>query len=235
MRELRQTIQNTTCILKAQGTSGPIIYWPTHLHRGNEIEHLLEVLETLIPGQEFLLAAFLANDWNGDLSPWEAPAAFGADGFVGNAPATLQWLTGHFIPWTEQEAIPQLEFSPNGKRYMIGYSMAGLFSLWVAYETDLFDGIVCGSGSVWFPDWDTYVATHEIQRQSSIYLSLGGKEEKNKNQTMTLLGARTRAQEKVLKKDPMVDKSILEWNSGGHFSDSGKRLAKGIRWLLENR
>ena len=28
---------------------------------------------------------------------------------------------------------------------------------------------------------------------------------------------------------------VLEWNPGGHFADSGKRLAKGIKWLMEKR
>lgn len=32
----------------------------------------------------------------------------------------------------------------------------------------------------------------------------------------------------------MAEQVILEWNAGGHFADSGKRLAKGIRWLLMN-
>ena len=32
-----------------------------------------------------------------------------------------------------------------------------------------------------------------------------------------------------------IKQTILEFNSGGHFADSGKRLAKAVKWLLENR
>ena len=41
-------------------------------------------------GMDFSLAAFRVNDWNTDLSPWEAPAVFGKDGFGGKAAETLQ-------------------------------------------------------------------------------------------------------------------------------------------------
>ena len=29
---------------------------------------------------------------------------------------------------------------------------------------DVFSGIVCCSGSLWFPDWDHYVRNHVIQK-----------------------------------------------------------------------
>ena len=62
---------------------------------------------------------------------------------------------------------------------------------------------------------------------------LGGKEEKTKNAVMATVGDCTREQEKLLLEDPFAERVVLEWNPGGHFADSGKRLAKGIRWLLE--
>ena len=76
---------------------------------------------------------------------------------------------------------------------------------------------------------------HVIQSKCSVYLSLGGKEEKTKNKVMAAVGDRTRAQEKILREDPMVESVILEWNAGGHFADAGKRLAKGIKWMFETK
>ena len=58
-------------------------------------------------------------------------------------------------------------------------------------ESDVFSGIVCCSGSLWFPDWDHYVRNHVIQSKCSVYLSLGGKEEKAKNKVMAAVGDRT--------------------------------------------
>ena len=60
------------------------------------------------------------------------------------------------------------------------------------------------------------------------------REEKTKNKVMATVGERTREQERILREDPLAEQVILEWNAGGHFADSGKRLAKGIRWLLMN-
>lgn len=57
---------------------------------------------------------------------------------------------------------------------------------------------------------------------------------KTKNKVMATVGERTREQERILRADPLAEQVILEWNAGGHFADSGKRIAKGIRWLLMN-
>lgn len=53
------------------------------------------------------------------------------------------------------------------------------------------------------------------------------------NAVIATVGDCTREQEKLLLEDPFAERVVLEWNPGGHFADSGKRLAKGIRWLLE--
>lgn len=91
---------------------------------------------------------------------------------------------------------------------------------------------LCCSGSLWFPDLDHYVRDHVIQSKCSVYLSLGGKEEKTKNKVMAAVGDRTRAQERLLQEDSMVESVVLEWNAGGHFADAGKRLAKGVKWMF---
>lgn len=100
------------------------------------------------------------------------------------------------------------------------------------HETDAFDGIACCSGSLWFEDWDKYLEGKYVGKSCDVYLSLGGKEEKTNNVAMARVGDRTRQQEKILQADENAEHVILEWNSGGHFADSGKRLAKGIKWLL---
>ena len=56
-----------------------------------------------------------------------------------------------------------------------------------------------------------------------------------KNAVMATVGDRTREQEKLLLEDSFAEQVVLEWNPGGHFADSGKRLAKGIKWLMEKR
>ena len=73
---------------------------------------------------------------------------------------------------------------------------------------------------------------HMLRSKCSVYLSLGGKEEKTRNKIMAAVGDRTKAQEERLEEDPMVESVVLEWNAGGHFADAGKRLAKGVRWMF---
>ena len=133
------------------------------------------------------------------------------------------------------DLIPKLEadYGVDREIYLIGYSLAGLFALWTAYETDIFSAIASCSGSLWFEQWDEYVLHHQIKHESNIYLSLGGKEEKTKNPVMARVGDRTRTQEQILRNDPKVKQTTLEFNSGGHFADAQKRLAKAVKWLLE--
>ena len=63
-------------------------------------EHDLALLEQEISlirehtGMDFCMAAFRVRSWNDDLSPWEAPPAFGKEGFSGGADATLKEILG---------------------------------------------------------------------------------------------------------------------------------------------
>lgn len=212
------------------GAGGPVIFWGMYPHQANEVEHLWDSLMELVPDQNFLLVAFQVEDWNRDFSPWKAPAAFGTEGFPGQGAETLSWLTEQCIPYIDQTFDTKEQ-----EHWIVGYSLAGLFALWAAYESDAFSGVACCSGSLWFQDWDKYVKENALKRRCCIYLSLGGKEEMTKNRVMATVGGRTREQKKILEKDPMTDQVILEWNPGGHFSDAGKRLAKGIRWLFETK
>ncbi len=62
-----------------------------------------------------------------------------------------------------------------------------------------------------------------IQSKCSVYLSLGGKEEKTKNKVMAAVGDRTRAQEGLLQEDSMVESVVLEWECGRAFCRCGEK------------
>ena len=112
-----------------------------------------------------------------------------------------------------------------------GYSLAGLFALWTAYQTDAFDGIAAASPSVWYPQWIDY-ASEKRPLVKSIYLSLGDKEDKARNPVMAQVGKAIRKQHELLSGQEI--NTILEWNAGNHFVDSEKRMAQGFAWLLNN-
>lgn len=166
--------------------------------------------------KDFRLIAVKVDDWNTDLSPWKAPAVFGKDDFGGGAKNALASI----LPLCEDM----------NKTYLIGgYSLAGLFALWAAYQTDVFKGVAAASPSVWFPDFENYVFQNSIQTES-VYLSLGDKEEKTRNPVVAQVGNAIRSIYHHLS-DSIID-CTLEWNQGNHFKDADIRTAKAFAWLL---
>ena len=195
--------------------SGIVLIQPVDDHdlRGieNEFSAMTGMCET-----DFHLTAVKAGDWNRDLSPWEAPALFGKEGFGGGASETLGELLG-------------LCGDRNKTYYIGGYSLAGLFALWAAYRTDVFSGVAAASPSVWFPGFTEYMKKNEI-KTGTVYLSLGDREEKTRNRVMAAVGDRI-CEAYALLKDRGVN-CILEWNEGNHFKDPDLRTAKAFAWVL---
>ena len=186
--------------------------------------HDLEFIENEIAvirgntAEDFKLIAFRVRDWNKDLSPWPAPAVFGREEFGDGAADTLD------------EMLKLCE--DRTKTYYIGgYSLAGLFALWAAYQTDLFRGVAAASPSVWFPGFTDFMKEHEI-RNRQVYLSLGDREEKTRNPVMAAVGERIRTAYNLLR-EQNVD-CILEWNEGNHFRDADIRTAKAFARIMNN-
>ena len=170
-----------------------------------------------LSGKDFRLLAVKVDSWNQDLSPWPAPAVFGKDDFGNGARETL----------TEILELCKDE----DKVYCLGgYSLAALFSLWAAYQTDRFAGIAAASPSIWFPGFVNYMKSHAI-RCSNIYLSLGDKEEKTRNAVMSQVGDCIRDGYAWLKEHG-ID-CTLEWNKGGHFKEPELRTARAFARLLK--
>lgn len=167
----------------------------------------------------FRLIAVKVDNWNTDLSPWKAPAVFGKEAFGSGASKSLGELLG-------------LCADKSKTYYIGGYSFAGLFSLWAAYQTDAFSGVAAASPSLWFPGFAGYMKMNEI-RTDTVYLSLGDREEKARNPVMAAVGDRIR-EAYVLLKERGVN-CILEWNEGNHFKDADLRTAKAFAWVLNNK
>lgn len=167
--------------------------------------------------EDFFLIAWKIENWNDALSPWQAPAVFGKESFGGHAGQTL---TEVLRLCTEDE-----------KTYYIGgYSLAGLFALWAAYQTDVFSGVAAASPSVWFQGFTDYIREREMQTKA-VYLSLGDQEARAKNPVMASVGDKMQILYDHLKADNM--RCVFEWNQGNHFKDSDLRTAKAFSWLLQ--
>ena len=219
-------IDNKSCIGYITDTAIYLLIQPVDEHDievlDNEVEEILNNTD-----KHFSLIAFKIEDWNNELSPWEAPPAFGKKSFGSGAKDTLEFIESRLIPPVKEK----YDYSDDVKVILGGYSLAGLFSLWSAYKSKTFSGIAAASPSVWFNGWDEFM-NNNTPLSNTIYLSLGDTEEKTKNKVMSAVGDNIRKQEQLLKNDNI--NTILEWNKCGHFSNSDIRVAKAFVWCIEN-
>lgn len=185
-------------------------------HDLETIEHETALIRDYT-GADFRLIACRVDDWNNDLSPWEAPAVFGKQDFGGGAKDTLTKV---------------MTFCKDKSKtyYIGGYSLAGLFALWTACQKDVFQGAAAASPSVWFPGFTDYL-NEQGMKSENVYLSLGDKEEKARNPVMATVGDRIRDAYELLKKQNI--NCILEWNKGNHFKDADLRTAKAFSWVMQ--
>jgi len=188
----------------------------------NEVKHIEENTD-----RNFSLVAFKIEDWNSELTPWEMPLLRGKGNFGDGATRTLEFIKNELIP-----ALSEYTNTENKEiKYILGgYSLAGLFSLWSGYQTDIFEGIAAVSPSVWYKKWIEYVETEKTLSEK-IYLSLGDTEEKTKHQILSKIGDNIRKQHEILEKSENV-KTVLEWNEGNHFQNPDIRTAKGFLWVM---
>ena len=183
--------------------------------------HELNIIESEVQAindfsVDYHLLAVKVEDWNEELSPWEADAVFGDKGFGAGASDTLAEIIG-------------LCTDKSRDYYIGGYSLAGLFALWSAYQTDVFQGVAAVSPSIWFPGFLDYMKANTI-KTGNVYLSLGDKEAKTRNQLMSKVSDRIEEAYELLKNNQV--NTVLEWNKGNHFKEPEVRMAKGFAWVL---
>lgn len=166
---------------------------------------------------DYHLLAVKVEDWNVELSPWEADAVFGDKGFGAGASDTIEEIIG-------------LCTDKSKDYYIGGYSLSGLFALWSAYQTDVFKGVAAVSPSMWFPGFLDYMKDNTIKTKN-VYLSLGDKEAKTRNQYMSKVAYRIEEAYKLLKSRQV--NTIFEWNKGNHFAEPDIRMAKGFTWVIK--
>ena len=220
MNTEEKIISSVKCSIYTNCEGGSVIYFFTS--SDDPAENIAMRLKKLTGKNPWKLVCIHITEWNKSLSPWA-----GGGEFTGGGKATLLWLTEKCIPEIEKNR----EFS---FRFIGGYSLAGLFSLWAFCESGIFDGVASVSGSLWFEGWGRYIYEKNIPC-GSIYLSLGMKEEKTKNAVMATVGDVTRETYDIISRNGNIKNHILEYNNGGHFTEPDLRTAKGFAWLINNQ
>ncbi len=200
----------------------PVIYLTTYNDDGGEVYTELQKLGC----PDFTLVTISGLNWEAELSPWTAGNLFKySEMFTGGADAYLQFLT--------QQVLPQAEAGLNGIlwRGLGGYSLAGLFTVYALYKTDLFSRAASMSGSLWYPGFNDFALQSALcKTPQHLYFSLGDKEARARNQYLKTVQQCT--EELAAHYRSLGINTFYELNPGGHYRDIISRSAAGIKWLL---
>lgn len=195
-----------------------------YVHGTKEMaQRLAKVLE----GRQTGVFAIEGEDWNADLSPWSAPAVFkGETDFAGGADVYLDLLCNRVIPQTEETLGLNVV-----RRGLMGYSLAGLFSVYAMYKTALFSEIASVSGSLWYDGFVEFMQERTVFcKPQKVYFSVGRKEKKTRNRRMAgveecTLKAKARLEEEGIS-------CLFEINEGNHFYQVEERMEKAAEYLF---
>lgn len=174
--------------------------------------------------------------WEENFSPWCAPRVFAkGPNFGDGAQKTLDTLINQVIPWAESELT-----DPPAYRMLVGYSLAGLFSLWAGLSQacitpiPTFQRIGAVSGSFWFPGLLDYVDQQLRGGAVSLthaYLSLGDREARTPNPQ--IMHVRENAELLASKLKNAGITTTFELNRGNHFQNVEGRMQKALDWLVK--
>lgn len=200
----------------------PVIYLTTYNDDGGEVYD--ELQKQGCP--DFTLVTISGLNWEAELSPWAAGGLFKySEMFTGGADAYLQFLT--------QQVLPHAEAGLNGIlwRGLAGYSLAGLFTVYAMYKTDLFSRAASMSGSLWYPGFKDFALKNTLRiAPQHLYFSLGDKEARARNQYLKTVQQCT--EELAAHYRSLGINTCYELNPGGHYRNIISRSAAGIKWLL---
>ena len=167
-----------------------------------------------------------------DYTPWplSASKAMPKD-FGGKAAEHLAFITTKVIPFCESEYGFT---SRTEKRAIGGYSLGGLFSLYVGVNTDLFGIVFSCSSSLWYPDFLAYLKEHPFKApHPKLYMSVGDEKgltasNLTKDQIPNTMAFKNWLEKKFQAND---FKFILE--EGNHGNNIPDRVGHAIQWLEE--
>ena len=166
-------------------------------------------------------------DWNNDMTPWKAPAVKEGE-FGGRA--------SHFLERLKGDIFFNLENSlqiRNPKRYLMGLSLSGLFTVWAAIRKPLFEGVASISGSFWYDGFSEWILKQEELQCVRFYISMGENEKETKVKRFAGIEEDTmKVVETLMLKGAEVAFEVTE---GGHNSPVIPRVEKSVVSLFGNK
>ena len=124
--------------------------------------------------------------------------------------------------------------APRICRTIAGYSLAGLFATWAAFNSSAFSRIASASGSLWYPDFAHFATETPLACPiDCAYFSLGSKEAKTPSRL--LRNVATGTDEVVAAFRSKGVPTQFESNPGNHFKEPALRMARGITWVISQQ
>lgn len=175
----------------------------------------------------FSLLTITGFGWDECLSPWpHTPCIIDSDHFAGQAGAFLSWIEKRALPWAKSE----LEEAPLWTG-LAGYSMGGLFAIYASLKSSVFSRFASVSGSLWYPDFASWVLSqHPAFQHEAVYFSLGTTETKTANVWLQTTAQKTEQIAQYFADQGVA--TVFEWNPGNHFQNPDARIARALAWLL---
>lgn len=197
--------------------------------------------------------------WEENFSPWCAPRVFAkGPNFGDGAQKTLDTLINQVIPWAESDLTELPAY-----RVLVGYSLAGLFSLWagvtqagvspqvargcqpddapsqpgaphVDAPVATFQRIGAVSGSFWFPGLLDYV--DQQLNEGAVGLThayLSLGDREARTPNPQIMHVRENAELLASKLESAGITSTFKLNRGNHFQNVEGRMQKALDWLLK--
>ena len=170
----------------------PIVYLHSFRGNGEDVWKACHGLKDCPP----MVLVSVNNPGTGlddELSPWPADGVWkGQAPYKGQAAEHLRWMMEECVPQVEAEISSLMQDRPcrssqandgDAARFLpviAGYSLAGLFALWAAWNSGYFQRVACVSGSLWYPGFTDYIRDNapksgcgEMTGLEKAYFSLG--------------------------------------------------------------
>ena len=147
----------------------PIVYLHSFRGNGEDVWKACHGLKDCPP----MVLVSVNNPGTGlddELSPWPADGVWkGQAPYKGLAAEHLRWMMEECVPQVEAEISRLMQDRPcrssqandgDAARFLpviAGYSLAGLFALWAAWNSGYFRRVASVSGSLWYPGFTDYI------------------------------------------------------------------------------
>ncbi len=146
-------------LYQSKTKQSPLFLLPSYQDDGEEVYSLSKKLSD----KDFSLLIIYDFDWEKQRTPWPSPAISKNRGpFFGKADEYLSYLSKSLLP----EAMKKVSPSKVG---ILGYSLAGLFSLYSLYRLECFSLAASVSGSLWYPSFDQFIVSSQRKKTPDMY------------------------------------------------------------------